>query len=151
MKLWPAMLFAAERTSAVVFGAVVLLLLLLLQARVALVGADAAQAALSKLDAELAPPPGYADSRTTSGNTSSAPIDSTGHTATGTGVSQGRAGTASQRRGDHAQEANLAQGLQRHVADVSVCATGDQEGWHCQIQEVGCVQLSHRTQLQSEL
>jgi hypothetical protein len=77
---------------------------------------------MSKLDAELAPPPGYAASRTASSSTSSVPSESTAQSSTGTDGSKGRASTASQKRGEHAHEAKLAQSLQRQVADVSVGA-----------------------------
>jgi hypothetical protein len=88
-----------------------------LQARMALVGADAAKAALARMDAELALPPGYTPSL--HGGTSSNKQDSTGH-ATSTGGINSHASSGGTRSGNKPQQDESAvEGLQRLVANVS--------------------------------
>jgi hypothetical protein len=85
----------------------------------ALVGADAAKAALARMDAELALPPSYTPSLHSGTSSNSHTQDSTGH-ATSTGGSNSHAGSAGTRSGNKPQQDESAvEGLQRLVADVS--------------------------------
>jgi hypothetical protein len=94
-----------------------------LQARAALVAADAAKAALSKLDAELVVPPGYSPSTSGTGDSAGSNVSTA---AAGTGSPGGDkargASSAGHKKGDKVQDGTAAESLQRLVADVSVQA-----------------------------
>lgn len=111
----------------------------------ALVGADAAKAALSKLNAECALPLGYAPDllslapRGSSSNNSTQ--DSAGNASGPLDTSGGRAGSAGRGKKDRQQDdGSVVETLQRLVADVSRQPVWCVGCTHC-IAKWGCAQL----------
>jgi hypothetical protein len=99
-----------------------LCLYLWLQARMALVGSDAAKAALAQLDAELVLPPGYTPCQDQHSTSSARSSEATGSAGSAT-TPQGKPASAGQRKQDTAQQqGSVAEELQKLVADVSGAA-----------------------------